>query len=375
MKKLLLRIFLISIVIFFSTCAKDRIALEPELIILSEAVIENQSDFEVKTTSVRLPIIAYHHITDKQKNDMTVSPELFTEHMQFLLDNGYHPITLDRWCTAALHGAKLPSKPIAITFDDAWKNQYEFAIPILEKFGFKATFFAYTDVIGNKTTMTWEQISELSEKGNCIGCHSATHCKMTKQFYFESKEQYKERINREIAGAKKLMEEQLGIPIRHFCYPYGFYNTEIFSMLEEAGFVSAVTVNPAANTFFTPLFKLDRFIIAPWTTVEKLKEKLEILPLNIVSRTPMNGEICYENLKEIKVKFSEKQHLNSVKMKWKWKWTESSWDKTNQTVIHSIKTPLKNKIYTVQLHGWDATSNHYSSAWLFQKKSITNSNN
>ena len=368
MKKLLLRIFLISTVFFFSTCAKDKFAVIPEQIFLPEAVVEVPTDFEVETTSAVVPIIAYHHVTDAQKNDMTVSPKLFNQHMQFLADNGYEPITLDTWCAAALHGSKLPNKPIIITFDDAWKTQFEIAVPILEKFGFKATFFAYTDVIGNRSTMTWEQLRQLAEKGNCIGCHSATHCNLTKKFDFESEEQYKERINREIVDTKNMLEEHLGVQIRHFCYPYGYYNTEIFSMLESGGYVSGVTVNPSPNTFFSPLFQLDRFIIAPWTTVEKLKKKLEILPLEIVSRFPMNGEMINEPIKEIKVKLSGNQNLTSVRMKWNWKWTESSWDESTQTVTHKFSEPLEKRIYTVQLHGWDAESNQYSAAWLFEKR-------
>jgi len=367
MKKFLLRILLISSVVFFSTCATERYSPNSEPILVPRAVEEIPSEFELETSSALVPVIAYHHVTDEQQNDMTVSPDLFNQHMQFLADNGYQPVTLDAWCAAALHGAELPQKPIMITFDDAWKSQYEFALPILEKFGFPATFFAYIDVIGNKTTMTWEQLRILAEKGNCIGCHSATHCKLTLKFDFETDLQYKERISREIVGAKNLIEEHLGVQIRHFCYPYGFYNSEIFSMLESAGYISGVTVNPTVNTFFTPLFQLDRFIIAPWTTVEKLEEKLETLPLDIVSLEPMNGEMCGEPVKEIKVKLSGEQKLTSVRMKWKWKWAESTWDKSSQTVTHTLEEPLEKGIYTVQLHGWDDESNHYSAAWLFQK--------
>jgi len=328
---------------------------------------EGSSKFEMETYSMRVPIIAYHHVTDAHQNDMTVTPELFNQHMQFLSKEGYQPITLDAWCAAALHGAELPKKPIIITFDDAWKSQYEFAVPVLEKFGFPATFFAYLDVIGNKTTMTWEQLRELAKRGHCIGCHSATHCNLTKRFDFETEGQYKERIHNEIAGAKNIMEEKLGVQIRHFCYPYGYYNSEIFSMLERAGFISGVTVNPAVNTFFTPLFQLDRFIIAPWTTVEDLKKKLETLPLDIVRLEPVNGEMCKKPVKEIKVQLSGEQDITSVEMKWKWKKTESSWNKFLHTITHTLPEPLAKGIYSAQIHGWDDNSNHYSAAWLFEK--------
>ena len=368
MKKYFYRFLLILCVFLFATCAKNQFAPEPESLIVLESAKEIPSEFEIETSDALVPVIAYHHVTDAQKNDMTVTPELFNQHMQFLADQGYQPITLDTWSAAALHGADLPAKPIMITFDDAWKSQYEFAVPILEKFGFPATFYAYTEVIGNKTTMTWDQLRNLAEKGHCIGCHSATHCNLALKYDFESKDQYKERINREIAGAKDLMEEHLGVQIRHFCYPYGYYNTEIFTMLERAGYVSGVTVNPAVNSFFTPLFQLDRYIIAPWTTVEKLGEKLKDLPLEISGLEPMNGEICTDPVKEVKVKLSGGQNLTSVRMKWKWKWTDSYWNSASQTVTHTLKEPLKDRIYTAQIHGWDAESNHYSAAWLFEKK-------
>ena len=82
----------------------------------------------------------------------------------------------------------------------------------------------------------------------------------------------------------------------------------------------------------------------------------------------MNGEIINKPINEIKIKLSENQNLTSVKMRWKWKWTESDWDESTQTVTYKFSKPLEKRIYTVQLHGWDAESNHYSAAWLFQKK-------
>jgi len=58
-----------------------------------------------------------------------------------LADSGYHAILPDQLYAYLTTGASLPSKPVMITFDDGDLDQYETALPELDKYGFKASFF------------------------------------------------------------------------------------------------------------------------------------------------------------------------------------------------------------------------------------------
>ncbi len=322
-----------------------------------------------------VPIIAYHRVSAAVKNGMNVPPALFRRHMRFLAENGYSPITLDQWCAAVLDGAPLPPKCVMITFDDAWRSQYENALPILRKYGFPATFFAYTSVVGNRSTMTWEQLRALADEGHCIGCHSATHGDLARPFSLETNAQYEQRLKREIVDAKATIEEHLGIPIRHFCYPYGYYNTNVIAHLLRSGYASAVTVNPFVNAVGTPLFQLGRFIIAPWTTAEQLREKLDRMPLAVRNVTPFNGAMRTRPTSNVQavLPLATELPLTVVRMKWKWRWTESNWEPASRRISCSFDQPLEPGLYPVQVHAWDAESNHYAYAWLFQQSEVDTS--
>jgi hypothetical protein len=64
------------------------------------------------------------------------------------------------------------------------------------------------------------------------------------------------------------------------------------------------------------------------------------------------------------------QPLCNVRVKWNWKWTDCTWDRATDTVTCYFGTQLTPGLYTAQIHGWDADSNHYVYAWLFQQGRI-----
>src|ERR687889_247430 len=81
-------------------------------------------------------------------------------------------------------------KAIILNFDDDWKGQMTYAVPILEKYGFKATFFVTTGCLtyqnssfcnnaGGESAMTWEDIKLLAEMGHDIQSHGVSHKDLT----------------------------------------------------------------------------------------------------------------------------------------------------------------------------------------------------
>ena len=94
-----------------------------------------------------LPVLMYHHLVEDGQdcNDMTVTPSKLRSDLETILALGYTPV-LPRELAA---GGPLPEKPILITFDDGYLSNYEYAWPILEKYGMVATIFMVGSTTGN----------------------------------------------------------------------------------------------------------------------------------------------------------------------------------------------------------------------------------
>ncbi len=117
---------------------------------------------------------------------------------------------------AALDGTgTLPERPIALTFDDGWREQYEVAFPLLQKYGFRATFFVVTAHVGYPRFMSWEELAEVRDAGMEIASHGRKHVSLVDA---DDKEAW-----REIALSKEKLEEELGVPVVSFSYPFGGY--------------------------------------------------------------------------------------------------------------------------------------------------------
>lgn len=187
-----------------------------------------------------IPILMYHYVrTVTDPNDtvginLSVTPEKFAAQMQYLADNGYTTLTM-RDVYAILAGAQpLPPKPVALTFDDGYRDFYTTAWPVLKKHNFKATSYIITSVIGWEQYMTWAMLQELDATGQVeIGSHTRTHPDlrgMTKDKRWD-----------EIIGSKAILEEGLGHPVVSFCYPAGYYNADALADVKRAGYQTAVT--------------------------------------------------------------------------------------------------------------------------------------
>jgi peptidoglycan/xylan/chitin deacetylase (PgdA/CDA1 family) len=187
-----------------------------------------------------IPILMYHYVrtvadpTDTIGINLSVTPEKFAAQMQYLADNGYTTLTMGE-VHAILAGAlPLPPKPIALTFDDGYRDFYTAAWPVLKQHNFKATNYVVTSVIGLEPYMTWAMLQELDATGLIeIGAHTRTHPDL--------RALGNDKRWDEIAGSKAILEEGLGHPIGSFCYPAGFYTAAVLADVRRAGYISAVT--------------------------------------------------------------------------------------------------------------------------------------
>ena len=108
----------------------------------------------------QVPILCYHQIRDwtardsKGAKDYIVPIAAFKAQIKMLADSGYHTISPDQLYAYMTTGAKLPSKPIMLTFDDTDLDQFTIARPTLEQYGYKAMYFVMTVSLGRPHYMT-----------------------------------------------------------------------------------------------------------------------------------------------------------------------------------------------------------------------------
>jgi len=194
-----------------------------------------------KNLVFKFPVFNYHHIRPMppetahiNERSFTVTPEGFEKHLQYFRDNGYQPVTLNALFDFFETGQPLPKKAVAITFDDGRWGQYDLAFPLLQKYGFAATFFIVTDWVGQDGFVTWDEVREMSDAGMLIGSHTLDH--------FNMNTLSDERLAQECANSKTIIEGKIGKKVDYLAYPGGSHNQRVMDAVKAAGYKGAMTV-------------------------------------------------------------------------------------------------------------------------------------
>lgn len=223
-----------------------------------------------------VPILTYYRFSKNKTAELTVSQAAFGEQMEFLKENGYRVITLDQLLDFLDFKCQISEKSVVITFDDGWRSLYDFAFPILKDYDFPATLFVYTDFIGGKNALSWEQISILAENGFDIQCKTKTHRNMAKLKKGESFEEYFRALEREISQSKELIEKKLRKECKYMAYPYGSTNNLVVALLRKHGYRAAFTVTRGSNPFFVNNYMINRSVIYGEFDIEQFKKNLSV---------------------------------------------------------------------------------------------------
>ena len=123
-----------------------------------------------------VPILIYHsvrpYITTDSRNvkRYIATPETLERELSYLREKGYVSISFDDLANHLTFGTPLPTRPVILSFDDVWESQYLYALPLLEKYSFSATFFVWISVVGTKHHMTWDEVRALKKTGCTESC-------------------------------------------------------------------------------------------------------------------------------------------------------------------------------------------------------------
>ncbi len=219
---------------------------------------------------VRVPILMYHRISvpppgaDRYRRDLSVPPEVFRAQLLYLKAQGYQTVSLLDLVYALTRGTPLPPKPIIITFDDGYRDNYENAFPILREVGFTGTFFVVTSLVdqGHPAYMTWEQLREMRAAGMEIGAHSRDHVELRGRSL--------DYLVWQVLGASQAIEAQLGFRPYAFSYPSGAYDDLAVQVVRSAHFWAAVTTRGGITHRTEDLLTLKRVRVRGNWGVEEL---------------------------------------------------------------------------------------------------------
>jgi len=192
---------------------------------------------------LNVPILMYHHIQpvekarEKWQTNFTVNSNVFENQMAYLTNSGYTTITLNELANALINKSSLPTKSIALTFDDGYADIYTYAFPILQKYNLKGNLMISTGLINNKDYLTWAQINEM-KNSNLISLYNHTWS------HYNLATANSEKLASEVLTAQNQLSKYAGVNSRIFAYPYGGTSNKAINFLTENGFNTAVSTQP-----------------------------------------------------------------------------------------------------------------------------------
>lgn len=196
--------------------------------------------------AIDMPVLIYHHVAPQQPpgyepmGALFETPDNFERELKYLKDNGYQAVSFDDLADFLQFGLPLPGRPVILSFDDGWQNQFDYAFPLLNKYGFTATFFVVIDYLEHQNFMTIRQLQTLMGAGMTIGSHTRSHVAL-------SGIDSPSKLQDELAGSRAWLEKQLSVPINTFAYPYGSYSAAVASAVEASGYRTARTFDIGAH--------------------------------------------------------------------------------------------------------------------------------
>ncbi len=257
-------------------------------------------DFDDSGYTCDVPILMYHNLDLTEQSDATVTVSDFESHIKALAEAGYTAVTLDELYSYVTEGARLPEKPIVITFDDGYMSNYEYAFPILHGYGMCATVFAigysfgcdtYKDTgvgiyphFGDAEALEMVRSGVIDIQSHTYDMHASEviegeDARVTvAALARESEEEYIAALREDIRKSKSLLEGATGEKVTALAYPRGYYNPVSQRVFTEEGIRITLTTEHRKNTVIRglpqSLLGMGRFSVSGGMTAEELLETI-----------------------------------------------------------------------------------------------------
>ena len=237
--------------------------------------------------SVTLPIIMYHSILkdSARQGKYVVSPEVLASDLDALHERGYETVTVEDLVAYTQSGAPLPKKPVMLTFDDGYYNNYVYACPLLRQRGMRAVVSnigSHTALLTqngeekpNRSHLRAERLRETEDvfevQNHSWNLHEYGERRGCLRRRGEDESRYADLMREDTEQTQKLITG-MGLPSPVcYTYPFGACSDESESILREMGFLCTLGCEEHRNTITrdpASLYRLGRFNRAAFESTE-----------------------------------------------------------------------------------------------------------
>ena len=216
--------------------------------------------------NIGIPVIYYHSVNKNADNEVTITPDMLEEQLNYINDNHYITITIEELYDHIQKNEPIPEKSILITFDDGYMNNYTEAFPILKNLNMKATIFCIGNSLDGSYYLSEEAIKEMSDYGIDIQSHTVNHLHLDTLSYDEQL--------LELKNSKEILEKITGKEIISIAYPFGDYNEDTIKAAKNSGYKLAFTTNLGLSDRDDNIYELDRIYISSYYDMDTFKKLL-----------------------------------------------------------------------------------------------------
>ena len=221
--------------------------------------------FTVEDQGIKLPVLMYHHLLPKSSllGKYVITPDLFEQDLIYIKENGYETVTVSDLINYVYSDGSLPEKPIMITFDDGYRSVYEYAYPLLEKYGMRAMYSIVGDYTqqysdnGDKNVnyayITWQELSQIANDdvleiaSHSFDLHQNTGGRVgARKKSGETWEAYTDVLKADDDKIKTALARQ-GIKIDCFAFPFGAQNVESDGIMKDLGYTATLSCEEKMN--------------------------------------------------------------------------------------------------------------------------------
>jgi peptidoglycan/xylan/chitin deacetylase (PgdA/CDA1 family) len=216
-----------------------------------------------------VPILMYHVIgtppTGAPFRDLYVDREVFALQLAWLHAHGYHAVSLRRVYDYWKRGDALPPRPIVLSFDDGYPQDFTRVRPLLAQRHWPGVLnLAVRNLLDGKLTV--RQIRQMIRQGWEVDAHTINHIDLTTLG--------PSALRHEVAGSRTWIRRRFRLPVDFFCYPSGRYNARVIAAVRAAGFLGATVEGAGAASPRDGLFTLPRIRVSRSDGVRGLAAKL-----------------------------------------------------------------------------------------------------
>lgn len=235
-------------------------------------------------------MLTYHHVAGDTPPSTSVTPSQFEAHMDHLAANDFHVWPLPKLVRTLREGGDVPSRTVAITFDDAYASVFDTVFPRLQERGWPFTVFVTTDYIDRDYDefVTWDQLREMEAAGVTIANHSVGHPHMVARGD-RDRDEWLADMRATVVDAQARLNEELESPARLFAWPYGEYSPPLQRMLAELGFVGfgqqSGAIGPDSDFTALPRYPM----ATGFASLDSFALKVRSRPLPVATVEPKSG--------------------------------------------------------------------------------------